>query len=186
MFILNFIILSNNHPVLKWMDQSACRRPCGLQVTVIKKKTCTWTPKRIGCWKTIFPSTVSPLLLITALLSSPQLFCVMTRLADNHKATPLSPVQPWGWAGGWVDGRIEVGRCLRMYPCVHRKELGFGLRWWLGEVRIGGYWGGGWLVIVIEQIPGGKFLACFCSRISNQRPTAAPFLPGLGNPINCV
>lgn len=55
--------------------------------------------------------------------------------------------------------------------CVQKKEVGSG---------------GGGFVIVIGQIPGGKFLACLRCRISNQRPAAAPFLPGLGNPINCV
>lgn len=45
---------------------------------------------------------------------------------------------------------------------------------------------GGGFVIVTGRIPGGKFLACLRGRISNQRPAAAPLLPGLGNPINCV
>lgn len=45
---------------------------------------------------------------------------------------------------------------------------------------------GGRFVIVTGRIPGGKFLACLRGRISNQRPAAAPLLPGLGNPINCV
>lgn len=55
--------------------------------------------------------------------------------------------------------------------CVQKKEVGLD---------------GGGFVIVTGQIPGGKFLACLCGRISNQRPAAAPLLPSPGNPINCV
>lgn len=55
--------------------------------------------------------------------------------------------------------------------CVQKKEVGLE---------------GGGFDIVTGKIPGGKFLACLCGRISNQRPEAAPLLPGPGNPINCV
>lgn len=68
-------------------------------------------------------------------------------------------------------------RCIRVY----REGGGLGLEVVL--VVVGREWR---VVIVIEQIPGGKFLTCLRSRISNQRPAAALFLPGLGNPINCV
>lgn len=46
--------LSNKHPVLTWMEQCACRRPCGLQVTVIKKNLHLDNQKHMRCWKTFF------------------------------------------------------------------------------------------------------------------------------------
>lgn len=69
---------------------------------------------------------------------------------------------------GWVDGTGGILGCIHV--CTE-KEVGLE---------------GGGFVIVTGQIPGGKFLACLYGRISNQRPAAAPLLPGSGNPINCV
>lgn len=82
----------------------------------------------------------------------------------QHLATPMSPILPCGRA----DGTGSILGCIRV--CTE-KEVG-------SE--------GSGFVIVTGQIPGGKFLACLRGRISNQRPAAAPLLPTLGNPINCV
>lgn len=61
-----------------------------------------------------------------------------------------------------------------MYPCVDRKG---GVFW----VCVCGV-----VVIVAGQIPGGKFLACLCGRISNQRLAPPSTQAHSGNPINCV
>lgn len=83
-------------------------------------------------------------------------------------ATP--PRHPSRLVGG-LDGTGDILGCIHV--CTE-KEVG------LKKKRGGGF------VIVTGQIPGGKFLACLCGRISNQRPADPPFPPGPGNPINCV
>ncbi len=87
----------------------------------------------------------------------------VTRLETTTRHSPVT--HPALWVGGWYGGILG---CIRV--CTE-KEVGLE---------------GGGFVIVTGQIPGGKFLACLYGRISNQRPAAAPLLPGSGNPINCV
>lgn len=87
----------------------------------------------------------------------------LTRLWTTNSHSPVT--HPALWVGEW-DG--DILGCIHVCP---EKEVGLE---------------GGGFVIVTGQIPGGKFLACLCGRISNQRPAVAPLLPGPGNPINCV
>lgn len=76
--------------------------------------------------------------------------CRHGRLDGGQAAENTPPSAP-------VGGSEGGGGYFRMYPCVLR--------------------GGGATWIVAGQIPGGAFLACLCSRISNQRPAPPPSPP---------
>lgn len=102
---------------------------------------------------------------ISARYTTSLLLCLWSivgdQTVDNHCLSPIL-------SGGWEDGTGDILGCIHV--CTE-KEVGLE---------------GGGFVIVTRQIPGGKFLACLCGRISNQSHAAAPLLPSPGNPINCV